>query len=289
MPVSWNLEAVKLIRGANLRVVHFTKGTWPEADGAESRLPVNRFLMPFADAGEEESFVSDAQQKFRLRPGWVYFIPQFHPARVRLSPELEFISIQFTLEFFGGVDVFSRAHFIAEHHDPDWFERADAAYQSPNPFVATLRLRAVAEDFAALQLEKLSESELKLEIRWTAFRQVCDYVENHGSAKTTVDELAELTGLRRETFSRKFTEAAGLPPKHYLNRSLVDRACRLLLRPNSSVRDTARELQFASEYYFSRFFHKHVGLPPGEYRKRRLPGAMRYDLFPADLRTYPLE
>ena len=84
---------------------------------------------------------------------------------------------------------------------------------------------------------------------------------------TTVEELAAVRGMTRETFSRKFSASLGMTPKQFLTRTLLNRACALLLRGNRLAREVALELGFTNEFYFSRFFRKQTGIPPHRFRK----------------------
>lgn len=271
MPVVNRIGVMNAADRMVLRIRHFARGTYPEADGTPGALPVNRFFLPIRNPNGKACFMEDAVLHEELRPGFAYFIPLFHSARVRLDPELEFISIQFTLELSGGVDLFSRIPAIRKMKNESWLRRAEEAYAEKENFVAAAMARSLVEEFAAELLRNMTEEELAFATAFTEFQTELIYIQKHCLATTTVDELAALRGFRREVFSRNFSSALGISPKQFLTRCLVNRACDLLLRGNRLVREVAFELGFANEYYFSRFFKKQTGLPPLRFQNLYLP------------------
>ena len=267
MPVVNRIGAMTAADRMVLRIRHFARGTYPEADGSPGALPVNRFFLPIRNPNGDACFLEDGAVHETLRPGCAYFIPLFHSARVRLDAELEFLSIQFTLELFGGVDLFSRIPSIRKIADESWLRRAEAAYAEVENFTAAAMVRALVEEFSAHLLRNMTEEELAFATAFAEFQTELNYIQNRCLATTTVDDLAALRGFRREVFSRKFSSAVGISPKQFLTRCLVNRACDLLLRDGRLVREAAFELGFASEYYFSRFFKKQTGLPPRRFQE----------------------
>ena len=84
----------------HLQLHHFARGTYPEAAGEPSALPLNRFFLPISNPDGEACYIRDRNLRFSLRPGCAYFIPVYHMAEVKLSSRLVFLSIQFTLECY---------------------------------------------------------------------------------------------------------------------------------------------------------------------------------------------
>lgn len=252
----------------HLQLHHFARGTYPEAIGEPSALPLNRFFLPVSNPDGDACYIRDRNLCFPLRPGCAYFIPVYHMAEVNLSSRLFFLSIQFTLECYDGVDLFSRCRSIREVEDPLWLERAEEAFRTRETFAAASRLRGITQDFVSFLLESVDGETLESVTRLAEFLPELDYIRSHCSAKTGIEELAAVRGVRREVFSRAFSHASGIPPKQFLTRALLNRACGLLLRGNRQVREVAFELGFANEFYFSRFFRKHTGIPPSRFAKR---------------------
>lgn len=258
----------ELANRLHLQLHHFAKGTWPEADGSVAALPVNRFFMPTANGDGEYCYIDDGRTHLELRPGSAYFIPCYHKAAIKLSPGLQFLSIQFSLEFYEGIDLFSSLHMVLEFSGTAWPAKAEKAFQSHNFFSGALSLQEITSDFAAAVLNTMQKNDLDIVFHFTEFRTELDYIHEHCAATLTVDELSAVRGFRREVFSRKFTRTFGISPKQFLTRALVSRSCRLLLKNDCSVREVAARLKFSNEFYFSRFFKKHIGLPPHEFSRK---------------------
>ncbi len=100
------------------------------------------------------------------------------------------------------------------------------------------------------------------------YRPVLAFVREHADARTTVGELAKLSGSSADAFSRSFSRDFGMTVKHLLNTELTLKAGKLLQCHRHSVKEVASLLRFNDEYYFSRFFKKSTGLPPREYRNK---------------------
>ncbi len=268
MPV-YNRDAV--MHTANqieLRIHHFARGTYPEADGSTAALPLNRFFLPIANPHGEACYIADTEKRFPLRPGCAYFIPLHHPAAVRLDRELTFLSIQFTCELYAGVDIFSNLHASMEIDDAGWLRRAEAAFAESNGYAAAAELQAVVRDFTGLLFRRMEPEAFAAVTRFAEFQPELNYIRTHCLATTTVEEVAALRGRRREVFSRNFSRLTGVTPKEFLTRSLVKRACRLLQNSDRLSREVAFELNFTNEFYFSRFFKKHVGISPRRFQQQ---------------------
>ena len=80
--------------------------------------------------------------------------------------------------------------------------------------------------------------------------------------------MAAVVKMSRDTLSREFPRDCGITLKRYLTQSIVRRAEKMLLEPETSARMVAEALRFNNEYYFSRFFRKNTGRTAGEYRKQ---------------------
>ena len=165
------------------------------------------------------------------------------------------------------MDLFSRTHAVREIEDPGWLAQAERAFDTPSLYVAASRLRCVTQEFITFLLGDGSGPELEFVTRFAEFQPELDYIQNHCTAATTVEELAALRKTRRETFTRKFTAATGITPKELLTQAVLNRAGNLLLRGNYRVREVAFELGFSNEFYFSRFFKKHTGMPPHRFKE----------------------
>lgn len=253
-----------LSRGLTLQVTHFTVNR-ARCDILHSLHPVNRLLFIREDAAGE-SRICDRETKtdFLLQPGMLYFMPCFREVEVHLTPELEFLSIHFTLDLFGGADIFQKQP-VAVYPAPDFAAKAWSGLREERALFAACELKSAVYGFCTRTLMRLGPEVTGL-LRRPEYRPLIDFIAANASASTTVEQLAEFMKMRPDVFSRKFSADIGVTPKKFLTRVLLRRASDLLLRPGCRVKEVAVELGFASEYYFSRFFHKNTGMPPRQYR-----------------------
>lgn len=86
-------------------------------------------------------------------------------------------------------------------------------------------------------------------------------------APWTVESLAEIAGLSRAAFARRFSDTVGQSPLAYLTDWRMNLAARLLTRDETSVYQVAGHVGYTSEAAFSRAFKKHYGMAPAIFRR----------------------
>jgi AraC family transcriptional regulator, transcriptional activator FtrA len=96
-----------------------------------------------------------------------------------------------------------------------------------------------------------------------------DWARAHLHEPITVDDLAARSAMSARTFLRRFSEAAGVPPKTWLQQQRIARARRLLeARASMSADDIALQCGYASIETFRAAFRRIVGVAPATYRAR---------------------
>lgn len=95
---------------------------------------------------------------------------------------------------------------------------------------------------------------------------VTEYIDSNLQNCLTVTDLAEITGLERSYFSRKFKTLFGVPPEVYLIRKKMGSAALMLLDGNS-VMNTSQMVGYQNEKAFSRAFKNFYGVRPSDYTK----------------------
>jgi AraC-like DNA-binding protein/mannose-6-phosphate isomerase-like protein (cupin superfamily) len=85
-------------------------------------------------------------------------------------------------------------------------------------------------------------------------------------AETSLDVLAEQTGVTPFRVIRAFREATGLSPHHYLIQVRVERA-RQLLAEGAAPSTTALMTGFVDQSHLTYHFKKHLGITPATYRR----------------------
>ncbi|UDY36319.1 AraC family transcriptional regulator [Dermatobacter hominis] len=87
----------------------------------------------------------------------------------------------------------------------------------------------------------------------------------------TVAELAELVGLSRAAFARRFTAAMGEAPLGYLTAWRMALGRDLLRTTDDGLAAVAAAVGYSSEFAFAAAFKRHHGSPPGRWRARLSP------------------
>ncbi len=90
--------------------------------------------------------------------------------------------------------------------------------------------------------------------------------ENYGK-DITLQEAAEVAGMRDTYFSRKFQEVTGYGFKEYLTSLRIQHSQEMLLNSSLTITQIADACGFASSNYFGDAFKKLTGTSPREFRK----------------------
>ncbi len=96
-------------------------------------------------------------------------------------------------------------------------------------------------------------------------RRVRDYCMSRLAERITLEDLAQLCGMSRFQFLRRFSRRFGLTPHNWLLRLRLEHACSLLAEGRRSVADLAQEVGFYDQSHFSRSFRKAFGVAPTAY------------------------
>ena len=229
--------------------------------------PVNIMVLGLKDDGKRDAYFENREGKQRLPilANHVYFLPCDLEIRFEITQGITFIALHFNLTFFYGVDIFSGSKRCEMRRDPALVDAFRAILTEKDELKAICALKAEVMRFCAScwpkGLERMTPAIRKYE---PIFR----YVREHSNAELTVGDLANLAGQRQDVFSRNFSRNIGKSPKDFLKNELLKKIITRLLVPQASVKQTAAELNFSSEFYMSHFFKKHTGLSPSEYQRK---------------------
>ncbi|SEM19124.1 AraC family transcriptional regulator [Bosea lupini] len=87
------------------------------------------------------------------------------------------------------------------------------------------------------------------------------------SEDISLDELAAEAQLSPFHFARMFKQSVGVPPRVYLTRLRMERACELLEMTDLPVTEIASEVGYSSNQVLARLFTKHRHMTPSDYRR----------------------
>ncbi|RBL90470.1 AraC family transcriptional regulator [Chitinophaga flava] len=98
--------------------------------------------------------------------------------------------------------------------------------------------------------------------------QSLHYIRTHLHKPISVDALAAAGFLTKDHFIRLFKKEIGSTPGKYINEKKIEKAQRMMMTKDISIKDLAYGLGFGNNAYFNRFFKKQTGENPGNYKKR---------------------
>ncbi len=98
-------------------------------------------------------------------------------------------------------------------------------------------------------------------------RRVQEYVEVNVGEVRALDDLAEVAGLSRYHFARRFREAVGEPPWAYVRRVRAEEAVRRL-KEGEAPADVAYDTGFADQSHLTRELKQRYGTTPGQIARR---------------------
>jgi AraC family transcriptional regulator len=102
--------------------------------------------------------------------------------------------------------------------------------------------------------------------RW-AERRCLELMRARLSEDINLDELAAEARLSPFHFARMFKQSVGVPPRVYLTRLRMEKACELLEMTDRPVTEVAHEVGYSSNQVLARIFLKHRHMSPTDYRR----------------------
>lgn len=100
-----------------------------------------------------------------------------------------------------------------------------------------------------------------------ARRRCLELMQARLSEDISLDELAAEVQLSTFHFARMFKQSLGVPPRAYLTRLRLEKACELLETTDLPVTEIAPEVGYSSNQVLARVFIKHRHMSPTEYRR----------------------
>jgi AraC family transcriptional regulator len=100
-----------------------------------------------------------------------------------------------------------------------------------------------------------------------AERRCLELMRAHLSEDISLDELAAEARLSPFHFARMFKQSVGVPPRVYLTRLRMEKACELLEMTDLPITHIAQEVGYSSNQVLARVFVKHRYMSPTDYRR----------------------
>ncbi|MDR2042606.1 MAG: AraC family transcriptional regulator [Tannerella sp.] len=104
-------------------------------------------------------------------------------------------------------------------------------------------------------------------------RKTLHYIREHIDRPIHTDELADICCLSKDHFIRLFRKEMHVTPVQYINQKKIEKAQRMIIMGNRSMKDIAYCLSFDNVSYFNRLFKRYTGMTPVKYRQTiHIPG-----------------
>ncbi len=100
-----------------------------------------------------------------------------------------------------------------------------------------------------------------------AERRCLELMRARLSEDISLDDLAAEAQLSPFHFARMFKQSLGVPPRVYLTRLRVEKACELLEQTDLPITEIALEVGYSSNQVLARVFLKQMRMSPSDYRR----------------------
>jgi transcriptional regulator GlxA family with amidase domain len=105
-------------------------------------------------------------------------------------------------------------------------------------------------------------------------RSVQQWLGGHFSVANPIDQAVRQSGIPERSYKRRFKNATGLAPIHYVQRLRIEEAKRRLERTAAPVDEIGWKVGYEDSAFFRRLFKRTTGVTAGAYRRKfQVPGA----------------
>ena len=126
-------------------------------------------------------------------------------------------------------------------------------------------VRATAKEMSTRLLNVSSSSTAQIHF---AMERAKRFIEQNFQDEAAIRNYLRSVGMSESWFRRLFREKYDIAPMSLRLRLLHERAQRLLLNTNLTIKEISFQLGYDSQNYFSRAFKKAEGMSPQHYRER---------------------
>ena len=230
-------------------------------------LAVNRLLY-ILKAGSRPSRIAFGDFSCALEPGVWLFIPALQTVRHDQEDGLTLMSIHVNAELYSRLELFSSGARVLCGHAPEMREAFCAFLDRKADFGNAFSLHGLLWQFLADKILPQIASPEHLLNRYRGFSSLLETMGKNPYNNLTVNEMASIMNMGRESFVKHFAAETGESPKAFFNRMRASAAARELGDPALSISEVAARFGFPNVFYFSRFFKRHLGTSPAIYRKQ---------------------
>jgi len=96
--------------------------------------------------------------------------------------------------------------------------------------------------------------------------QVQDWIDGHFQQSILIIDLANMFNFSERNLKRRFSQATGISINKYIQEVRIDKAKKLLLATEKSIKDISFEVGYENDSFFSRLFKTKTGMTPSKWR-----------------------
>lgn len=192
------------------------------------------------------------------------------------SEKLQITELLLTPEIFSGFSKFSGADYATINLSSEpiliddgliksYFSTFSTVFRWPSQPKSLINLKIIE----LLLLLRATHQELwQSDIRDTtlAGSKIYSVISGNISSNISLDELARLSGTSLSSFKREFKRQFNESARKWINKQRLQKACRLLINSQYSIKQIALECGFQHPSYFIKVFRLAYGMTPESYR-----------------------
>ena len=118
------------------------------------------------------------------------------------------------------------------------------------------------EYFLKKYTQKVETNNVQINIQ---IKESCDYMDRNYINQISLEDLCNVSGLKKYTLIRNFTKQCGVTPYQYLETVRINHAKKLLECGVEPI-EAAIQTGFSDQSHFTRFFKSFIGITPKQYQ-----------------------
>lgn len=227
-----------------------------------------------------------------LQQGFLYFIPSFVHCSYFFGKNLAHIYIHFSAILENGLPIYNLISFqnrirsielskmlffrLLElnpglelpHHDPLVYQKKPWMEKKPcyNCLSQKYESEAIIQQLLAGFILKKQEFNVATHLKYN-IHKVLSFVQQNLNNDIKMDQLAGISCLSKDHFTKIFKQVLGVPPCEFIIRKRIEKSQYLLLTTDYPIHRIIEETNFKNAPYFSRMFKRYTSYTPAEYRK----------------------
>jgi len=212
----------------------------------------NKDMEHFSQIMKERDLQNARKSIQRIFKSWIFdFSPPAYLVRYRMNEIIRAV-----------VHTMEDLQMSNDDGFPEYMQMVDLLIKSKQPEELQRRICSLLGDFE-IYLKKRNAMEPD------EHQKVLAYIQEHYQrADLSISSVADNFGMNAPYLSRQFKQKMGIGPLEYLQLLRIEKAKKLLLNTDKSLKEIMDKVGFVNEVSLIRVFKKYEGTTPGIYRKK---------------------